>query len=186
MLFPVLGYARKRHPNTCQFIQRYFLYSNLDDHAASIISTPICLFFKATLSPPRLVQIRRESISFLAGTSVFRAIVPFPPYHAIRVGEAKNPGPEDLAAFNLAIVNPTAIRTKFQDMNNLRNQYNLHAIACAETSATRQIQNDMTAKFRQMKFRSFWSSPVDPQRMKLNQEPSLRGKSEGTSLHTSM
>ena len=46
--------------------------------------------------------------------------VPPPPHKGQRIGEAQNPGPEDMAAFNLAIVNPTAIRNKMQDFLHLK------------------------------------------------------------------
>lgn len=189
MSCPALGYARKCHLNTCQFMYAYILHINVSRsaaHTAPVSCTPTCHFSTTPIFPPCLKKISEELLNSLVRNFAMPKHVPPPLYHGVRVGEATNPGPQDLAAFNLAIVNPTAIRNKLEEMTNLQKQYNLHAIACAETSATAQVQNEMTVKFRQMKFRSFWSSPVDPQRVKLNQEPSLRGKSEGTSLHTSL
>lgn len=112
--------------------------------------------------------------------------VPPPPHKGQRIGEAQNPGPEDMAAFNLASVNPTAIRNKMQEFLHLKQKYNVHAIACAETSATQQVQGEVSAQLRKLKLCRIWSSPVEPQRIKLCQEPSLRGKSEGTSFHSTV
>ena len=112
--------------------------------------------------------------------------VPPPPHKGQRIGEAQNPGPEDMAAFNLAIVNPTAIRNKMQEFLHLKQKYNVHAIACAETSATQQVQGEVSAQLRKLKLCRIWSIPVELQRVKLCQEPSLRGKSEGTSFHSTV
>ena len=75
------------------------------------------------------------------------------PLKAVRVGEASNPGPKkqrtkmQSSQAVVAIINPTAIRNKHDEFNQLINTYQVNTFCCAETSATAEVQQTMQYQF---------------------------------------
>lgn len=110
------------------------------------------------------------------------------PMKATRIGEAKNPGPfskpkhfsMDRAV--LAILNPTAIRKKQDEFANLMQSYDVNLFCCAETTATHEVQKEMTKQFAKLHLRTVWSTPVQPQKERTDNNPSLRGRAGGTAI----
>lgn len=100
------------------------------------------------------------------------------PCRGARLGEALHPGPE----FNIAITNPTAILNKQQHYHSLCGDYNLHAFAASETSATITAQSVTTSRFRSSQMRMLWSPPVLDQFQTVTDRPSLRGRAAGVCL----
>ena len=84
----------------------------------------------------------------------------------------------------IAIVNPTAIRNKHEEFRNLMDLHGVNTICCSENTATKEVQKVMTGKLSRLKLASVWSPPVLPQREKCSNQPSLRGRAGGTSIHT--
>ena len=67
------------------------------------------------------------------------------PLCGCRIGEADNPGPVPKRKFrpqfaNLAIINPTAINNKEEELETLINDYQIDTFCCAETTATAEVQ----------------------------------------------
>lgn len=114
----------------------------------------------------------------------------FDAYRGERVGEAKNPGPkhkkmsihQQQAVF--AIINPTAIRNKDSEFGDLMQTYQVDTFCCAETTATKDVQQQMTKQFTKLGLKTVWSDPVPLQRNKTDMQPSLRGRVGGTSIHS--
>ena len=102
-------------------------------------------------------------------------------FHATPVGQASNPGP-DTCGIRLAICNPTAVHKKVDVLMNFQAQI----VAASETSATNIIQKQVTNDFRNKGFRSFWSPPVAPKKMTVDNRPSFRGEAVGSAVFTSL
>ena len=107
------------------------------------------------------------------------------PFRGQRIGEAANPGPVQLST-TFAIVNPTSMDNKEQEFKELCEKHCVDTIACSETTATIEVQKKATNRFRFLGMQSVWSPPVDPQKIRLNDAPSLRGKVGGTSMHSKL
>lgn len=118
----------------------------------------------------------------------FEKLSCFNPYLGVRLGEAKNPGPKHIEQDHdvavLAIVNPTAIRNKEGEFQTLMNTHGVDTICCSETTATIEVQNDMTKKIRKLQMRTVWSDPVPQQRQRVDAQPCMRGRVGGTSIHS--
>lgn len=97
-----------------------------------------------------------------------------------RIGEAKNPGPtqQEKDHFRLALVNPTTILHRKQDLLQL----NADAIALSETSATSKAQWETIPDFRSCQYTCHFSAPVDNQKQRLDGDTSLRGQAAGTAV----
>ena len=97
-----------------------------------------------------------------------------------RIGEAKNPGPEqkDREHFRLALVNPTTLHNRQQDLLQL----NADAIALSETSATVRVQYETIQAFRKCQHSCLFSAPVENQKQRLDGDSSLRGQAAGTAI----
>ena len=108
----------------------------------------------------------------------------------MRIGEASNPGPKKQRPKKqpcqavVAIINPTAIRNKHEEFTQLMNTFQVNTFCCAETSATTEVQQSMQYQFHKLKLSTVWSHPVLAQREKVSNQPSLRGKAGGTSIHS--
>ena len=99
------------------------------------------------------------------------------PFWATRVGEAANPGPE---TFRFAIINPTAILGKIQDICTL----NAHVISLSENSATKSVQMESSQTWRKFGFKSIWSQPVAAHNWTFKEDEARRGQASGTSIHS--
>ena len=122
----------------------------------------------------------------------------YSPYVGQKIGEAKNPGPQQSfhapknaprtgrnfaqLTSTLAIVNPTSLANKKEDFQYLKQKYGIQTFACAETTATVQIRAMFGRIMRSQSFHCLWSKPVDPQRIRIDGQPSLRGKVGGTAI----
>ena len=105
------------------------------------------------------------------------------PKCGIRIGEAKNPGPnENLIHWTMAIVNPTSLANKHADFIYMQQHYEVNLFACSETTATIGVQKTFGAFLKQRFFNSIWSSPVRPQKIRQDGNPSERGKVGGTAI----
>lgn len=103
----------------------------------------------------------------------------------VRYGEALHPGPCSESYTTIAIINPTAIHGKEESFQELQDTWGVHTFACAETTATTTVQQQFSRTLHKQGLRSVWSAPVQEQRERVNNVPSLRGKAGGTSLHSS-
>lgn len=97
-----------------------------------------------------------------------------------RIGEAKNPGPKqkDKEYFRLALINPTALHHRQQDLLQL----NADTIALSETSATAKVQYETIQTLRKYNHTCLFSAPVDNQKQRLDGDLSLRGQAAGTAI----
>ena len=111
----------------------------------------------------------------------------FQAYRGIRIGEAKNPGPNTRKSsptlLNIAVVNPTAVLNKVGTFLSLKEQRNIHVFAMSETSATLSAQKTLTYQFARQRLKVNWSPPVLPQRDTIKCD---RGKASGTALVSSV
>ena len=111
------------------------------------------------------------------------------PIKARRIGEADNPGPSQRrkkcrnVQAVVAIINPTAIRNRQDEFQQLIDSNHVNTFCCSETTATSDVVT-MTHKFNQLKLSTVWSQPVQTQREKVSNQPSLRGRAGGTSIHS--
>ena len=111
------------------------------------------------------------------------------PMKAKRIGEADNPGPTSKKKKSkpvqavVAIINTTAIRNKHDEFQKLIDLHQVNTFFCSETTATAEVQTTMTHQFNKMQLSTVWSSPVQTQREKVSNQPSLRGRAGGTSIH---
>lgn len=104
-----------------------------------------------------------------------------------RVGEAANPGPTShKCQIKMAIVNPTSVRDKKQEFQDLIQHHGCNFIGLSETSATWQTQKEITHQIRRLKCKALWSPPVPAQRLRLDGEASKRGRAGGTAVFTSL
>ena len=99
-------------------------------------------------------------------------------YRGVRVGEAKNPGPEPPQRLELSTFNPTQLLGKEPEVCALGQG----VYGACETSTTHMALKSMRPKFRKSGFFTVWSSCVDPQRPK---NSLLRGKASGTAIISS-
>ena len=106
-----------------------------------------------------------------------------------RVGEAGHPGPseyqipqENSDEIKVAVVNPTAIFNKLDDILNI----GASCYCLAETSATNAIQKTVSYEARQKGFSPFWGSPVQSRQYIEYDKPTYRGDSIGTCCLTNL
>ena len=98
------------------------------------------------------------------------------PLLAVRIGEASLPGPAQTPPhFRAAIINPTAIRKKEQEICSLACQL----VCVAETSAVAKVQAQFSAVMRQLSYKIAWGAPVLPLLAHDGQSHSLRGMAGG-------
>ena len=106
------------------------------------------------------------------------------PMTAIRIGEAKNPGPpiqsNDKFSLTCGLINPTAVRGKEQQLVDL----DCHVFGLAENSATSYIQRTSSNQFWKHGFKSVWSPPVAAHQHVLREEEAKRGLASGVSVHS--
>ena len=106
------------------------------------------------------------------------------PYRAVRVGEAKNPGPTQQLRF--AITNPTSIVSKCSSYQYLHQAHNADIMLASETAATGLSQKIFSSKMKPAKLRVNWSTPAPDQFERLDGRNSLRGKAIGVAIITSL
>ena len=111
-----------------------------------------------------------------------QATAKFNPYHAIRIGEATQPGPSMHRNCTIAITNPTSIVSKPAIYHQLISQFDLDVVAASETAATRPAQKLFSHNMRQANMRSQWSCPVPEKTVRSDGQPSLRGQATGVAL----
>jgi exonuclease III len=103
--------------------------------------------------------------------------------HAMRIGEAKNPGPKHAQCLiNVATANPTSVANKKDTMQQLLTQEHINVLCLAETSATQEVQAQSQKDFSKMGYKTCWSNPVAPQKMCQNGAASTRGRTGGTAI----
>ena len=102
-------------------------------------------------------------------------------YFSCNVGEASNPGP-DMSTVRLAVVNPTAVYGKIDQMLALE----ADVIAISETSATSVVQKDCSRKLTKHGYKSFWSRPVAAKKSTLDLRPSYRGEAVGSAVFSKL
>ena len=112
----------------------------------------------------------------------------------IRFGEARHPGPyeedegvvENTSVVTFVTTNPTALNEKLSTFWEVVHATRAHFVAASETSATALVQKKFSAGLRRNKWRSCFSPPVPPQRVRCDGEDSLRGKALGTAAFSSL
>ena len=107
----------------------------------------------------------------------FRIQQRYDPFWATRVGEAQNPGPDP---FKLAIINPTAVLGKINDICTLE----CHMVALSENSATKSVQLETSQTWRNKGFKSIWSAPVAAHTWTFKEDEAKRGQASGVSIHS--
>ena len=96
--------------------------------------------------------------------------------NGMRIGEAKNPGPDDI--FTISLINPTSILTRSQDIESL----GADITAMSETSATSSVQHQFRKAMKAHGQTALFSSPVDSQKQRHDGLVSDRGLASGTAL----
>ena len=116
------------------------------------------------------------------GAEFFSAysILPLPFLHAVRVGEAKNPGPHH--DFRVCLVNPTAIFRKAEVFHELSTTYGIDTFCISETSATLPTQKILSSQMNKHRFKTLWTNPVEEHTQRIDGKISLRGKAAGVAL----
>ena len=153
-------------------------------------SLPIQSAILAMHFHPKLRQEAENCLLFIFRVPKCHQGRNFDCFRTMRVGEASNPGPNDHSrrkrsvTATIAILNPTAIRNKHEEFRVLMKTHAVDTFCCAETTATKDIQKTMAAKLRSLQLKSVWSEPVEPQKQKICDQPSLRGRAGGTSVHS--
>ena len=106
-----------------------------------------------------------------------------------RVGEAGHPGPSEYHSsqqnsdeIKIAVVNPTAIYNKLDDILNI----GASCYCLAETSATNAIQKTVSYEARRKGFSPFWGLPVQSRQYIEYDKPTYRGDSIGTCCLTNL
>lgn len=99
------------------------------------------------------------------------------PLQGKRIGEAKNPGP-DQHVFEVTLINPTALWSKMDCIAEFDSQL----LCFAETSTTQIVQNKLTPSFRKLGFTTIWGTPSRKQIQKFTDD-SHRGAAVGVSNH---
>ena len=103
--------------------------------------------------------------------------------HAIRIGEAKNPGPrQSTCLVNVVLANPTSLANKKDTVRQLIQTEDVNVLCLAETSATREVQMQCQKDLARQGFKTCWSHPVPPQRTCQNGADSIRGRTGGTAV----
>lgn len=97
------------------------------------------------------------------------------PFCGMRVGEAKNPGPEPHRGLDIGTFNPTQLLNKEDDVL----QWGQGIYTACETSVTPVAHQVVNGKFRKAGWFSRWSQFVEPQQPKTSQ---IRGKAGGTAI----
>ena len=138
----------------------------------------------------RILNINHLQISFSEGrhfASLPHHVSPkiqmiFSPYRAVRIGEAQNPGPNNLSCGHhtkMIFANPTAVNKKVPTLLELQPDI----LCLAETSATQLVQQASTAEFRSQDFASLWAPPVPPHAATIHESAAFRGAATGVSIH---
>ena len=96
--------------------------------------------------------------------------------HAIRFGEAQNPGPDSLL---FGLCNPTSLANKVPVFRELLQDYHCHFVAAAETSATAPTQALVARNLKKLGFFSAFTTPAPSLRARQDQQISMRGKATG-------
>lgn len=148
---------------------------------AVTVNLVFCLDDLSCNAPRRPKNAHKDNPSSLSNSCT--GIKNFSPYVGQRIGEAKNPGPKSLLT-TLAIINPTSLANKIDDFCFLQEKHQINIFACAETTATQHVQTMFGRSMKQQSFHSLWSTPVEPQRIRIDGQPSLRGKVGGTAIFT--
>ena len=99
----------------------------------------------------------------------------FNPLLGVRVGEAKNPGPDAMEFLDIGTFNPTQLLHKEDDII----QWGRGIYTACETSMTPIAHQITNGKFRRAGWFTRWSQFVSPQQPKTSQ---LRGKAGGTAI----
>ena len=121
------------------------------------------------------------STSILCEQPIYIQHVFFHPSNGLRIGEAKNPGPEhDFLLKCCLLINPTAILNKVDIITELDCQI----FQVAENSATAAIQLAAQNDFKQKGYQTHWSPPVAAHGGVAHEENSYRGQATGVSLHS--
>ena len=100
----------------------------------------------------------------------------------VRIGEAKNPGPEFLE-FQLTTLNPTAINEK----EHILGEMNHHVFLLSENSATSWVQGHSGRQLAKLGFQSVWGHPAPLLRAQSQDVQScyqIRGAAVGVSIHS--
>ena len=100
------------------------------------------------------------------------------PFLGERVGEAKNPGPGPDPSLKIMVTNPTAINGKSDTIASL----DADVVVLSETGATEKTLTMEKAKLHKKKINSIWGDPVEPQLIKINGQPSVRGRCLGVGV----
>ena len=112
---------------------------------------------------------------------IFNRHVTYHPTDGCRIGEAKNPGPENGSfVMKFCLLNPTAIYNKVDIITNIDSQ--IYQIA--ENSATNAIQLATQPEFRKLGYQTHWSPAVAAHAGVSLEETSYRGQATGVSMHS--
>ena len=98
-----------------------------------------------------------------------------------RIGEADNPGPSHLGPeqlFSLALINPTSIFTRSQDVADL----DVDITCMPETSATSTVQHHFRTSMKAKGQDCVFTSPVESQKPRLDGTVSDRGLASGVAI----
>ena len=110
----------------------------------------------------------------------------FWPYRGFRIGEAKNPGPQQSSGtrcqITIGIANPTAVLSKASTFVDFMKCTNAQVLVLAETSATLGVQKRVSGLLSMLRTNSIWSDPVMPLRDTQSERASERGKASGTAV----
>ena len=101
--------------------------------------------------------------------------------HLLAKQRTQDPGP-DVANIRLAVVNPTAVHGKTDQLVGL----GADVLVVSETSATSIVQKESGKAFTKAGFKSYWSKPVAPKRDTLDSRPSYRGDAVGSAIFTTL
>lgn len=101
------------------------------------------------------------------------------PCRGQRVGEASNPGPTQLC---ICIGNPTSVRDKEKEIEQIFTTHQCNLLILSETSATSLTQKECTFTWKQRGLNTCWSNPVPPQRIRDDGIAAKRGKAGGTAI----
>ena len=102
------------------------------------------------------------------------------PYLGIRIGEAKNPGPNNGFLLKCCLINPTAIYNKV----DLITSFDSQIFQIAENSATAAIQIASQTEFKRRGYQTHWSPSVAAHAGVAQEETSFRGQASGVSMHS--
>ena len=100
------------------------------------------------------------------------------PFAGVRIGEASHPGPAHQATFKLAVVNPTAIHRKEQDLADLH----ADVLCISETSALEHIQKAVAKGMSRRGYRTTFGAPVAPHTAHVDRPDFVRGLAGGVAI----